>query len=522
MSRGRILYILGLLVLSGAYLGFSLWLQNRGFYNLESYFMEYKAEILEDFDSSFLRTFYFTRPALLFLLSLPFSLIFEIHGTFILNAILIGALTNHLLFKSITGDYTQKIFISYLLFSPVILYAGISGGSLALYLVFYFLFFNILLKYNDTQSVFHLTLLSILLGTHIFMDIFYVKLILLVIPVLFVIEFFKAKGINGNFFYRSAVIFSNSSQRRKLFTGFFASVLILSFIPGMSYLIFLVINKIFAGDYFFFKKSFGDSWDSYSSLFPIIDPTEFFGNEIPFSSTKILILALLLSSTIIFKLFDYSSIKGTKMALFLALLYVISESSSDKISDLNLSHLSVLTGAGLAAFYTTPHIKITTSRKRLRVIPLLIPFIAIGLEFKYFQNSLVETEKLFVQTFEKPTEPARTASIKNIKQFLSRQKSGKILTDDAIFYPELTVLHEKFTWEGRFSPLFIFALQEPKNYPDYILITKSNHPFHFSDIVATSINRAVYFDKTLETEIIFEDDMTQILSIKNSLSGDIK
>lgn len=513
MRSSRILYALGLLVLSGAYLGFSLWLQNRGFYNLESYFMEYKAEILANFDSGFLRTFYFTRPGLLFILSLPFSLVFKIHGTFILNAILIGALTNHLLFKSFAGSTSQKTFILYLLFSPVILYAGISGGSLALYLVFYFLFFNILLKYDDSQSVIHLTLLSILLGTHVLMDVFYVKLILLVIPILFIVEFYKAKGINGNFFYRSALIFRNSSQRRKLFTGFFASVLILSFIPGMSYLIFLVINKIFAGDYFFFEKSIGDSWDSYSSLFPLVDPSEFLWNGITFISTKSLILALLLSTTIIIQILNYNGIKGTKMTLSLVFLYVIAESSSDKILSLNLSHLSLLTGAGLAAFYAKPLIE-NKKQKKLRVIPLLIPFIAIGLEFIYFQNSLVENEKLFLQTVEKPIRPDRTASIEEISQFLSRKKGGKVLTDDAIFYPELTALHNKFTWEGRFSPFFIYALQEPKNYPDYVLITKSNHPFHVNDLAATAIKRAVQLDKSIELEVIFENDMAQILVVK--------
>ena len=513
MSRSRFFYILGLVLLSGAYLAFSLWLQNRGFYNLESYFMDYKAEILQKFNTSFLRTFYFTRPALLFILSIPFSLVFEIHGTYILNAILIGALTNHLLFKSFTKNSTQKTFVLYLLFSPVILYAGISGGSLALYLVFYFLFFQILLKYNDTKSVFHLTLLGLLLGTHILMDLFYFKLILLIIPVLFIGEFFKAKGINGNLFYRSSVIFSNPSQRRKFFTGFFASVLIVSFIPGMSYLIFLAINKIFAGDYFFFEKSIGDSWDSFSSFFPTIDPRDFIWKDISFSSSKFLILALFLSTTTLFKSLDYSDIQGTKMTLIFTLLFVLAESTSSKIINLNLSHLSILTGAGLAAFYTKP-LSEKSQKNQLQLVPFIIPFLAIGMEFLYFKNSLTENENLFLQAIEKPIQADRTKSIEQISLFLSRQKGGKILSDDALFYPELTELPEKFTWEGRFSPFFIYSLQEPKKYPDYVLMTKSTHPLHLNDIVATAIKRAVYFESTIETEIIFENEMVQILRIK--------
>jgi hypothetical protein len=144
MKSQRLLYLLGFLGISLGYLVLSIWLQSRGFYNLESYFFEYKSQVLTRYDSGFLRTFYFTQPGFLFLISLPFSFFGKIQGIFVLNALLIGGLTNHLVFKSIKGKPIHKIFLVYLVLSPVILYAGTSGGSLAVYLVFYFLYFSLL------------------------------------------------------------------------------------------------------------------------------------------------------------------------------------------------------------------------------------------------------------------------------------------------------------------------------------------------------------------------------------------
>lgn len=130
MKKDKLSYILGFLLISSAYLLLSYWIQLRGFYNLESYFFEYKTQVITRYDSEFLRTFYFTQPGFLFIISLPFTYLWKIQGIYILNAFLIGGLTNHLFFKSIKGHPLHKSFLVYLFFSPVIVYSATSGGAL--------------------------------------------------------------------------------------------------------------------------------------------------------------------------------------------------------------------------------------------------------------------------------------------------------------------------------------------------------------------------------------------------------
>jgi hypothetical protein len=513
MKSQRLLYLLGFLGISLGYLVLSIWLQSRGFYNLESYFFEYKSQVLTRYDSGFLRTFYFTQPGFLFLISLPFSFFGKIQGIFVLNALLIGGLTNHLVFKSIKGKPIHKIFLVYLVLSPVILYAGTSGGSLAVYLVFYFLYFSLIMKYANSLSVFYLTLLSLLLGVHVLMDGTFVKLILIAAPIFYISGFYKAKGISGNFFYKSSIIFRNASQRRKFFAGFFASLFVLAFIPGMTYLIFLVINKVFAGDYFFYERSIGDSWNSYSALYPLTSETPFIWEVLSGSSVFYFVAVILIGVVPIFQLFQHGNSKSTRMGIGIILLFVISEVSTAKVLNLNLTMLSLLTGAGLASLFYGESTK-SDLKLSARFIPFLIPFVAIFFEYTYFENSIVSSERLFLEVSHDANEKRKPKSLAPSTAIINQKGTGHILADDAIFYPELSQLGDKFTWDGHFSPQFLSALQQPELYADYLLVTTEKHPLHLNDMVAIALKRLESFDAAVDYQVLYEDELMQVLELK--------
>jgi hypothetical protein len=512
MKKERITYLLSLILISTAYLVGSVWLQARGYYSLEAYFFDYKSEVITKYDSGFIRSFYFTQPAFLFLISLPFSFFGKIKGIYIINALLIGGLTNHLIFKSLAGNLIQKTFFFYLLFSPIILFAATSGGSLAAYLLLHFLFFSLLVKYTKSLSVFHLTLLSLVIGVYVLMDQIFVKLILVIIPIFFFSGFYKAKGISGNFFYKASVIFRNNSQRRKFFSGFFASVFVLAFIPLMTYLIFLVINKVFAGDYYFYKKSLGDSWSGYSSLFPLIDEVPKIWDVLSESSLFHFIAIFLVGTTSFFSLFQYGNMKSTRMVLILISLFVLAEVTTSEAANLNLVHLSLLTAAGLASIFYSESTKVTL-KLRSRLIPFLIPFMAVIFEYYYFENSIVKSERFFFEVVHAPKQAAEMKSILNSTLQLNEASHGHILVDDAIFYPELVGLDSDFTWEGHFSPQFLSALQEPALYADYLIVTKPSHPLHLNDIVAVALKRLESFDAKPSYQILYEDELIQVLSL---------
>lgn len=513
MKRQRIFYLLGFITISSIYYILAFWLQSRGFYNLESYFFDYKGQVISKYDSGFLRVFYFTRPGFLFLISLPFSLLWDIQGIYILNALMMGGFSTHLIFKSINGNPIQKLFLVYLLLSPVILYAAVSGGSLASYLIFYFLYFSLIMKYTNSLSVFHLTLLSLLLGVYVLMNGEFVKLILIASPIFFFSGFYKAKGIRGNFFYKSSAIFRNASQRRKFYSGFFASLFVLSFIPGMTYLIFLLINKVFAGDYFFFEKSLGDSWNSYSSLYPLISDTPLIWEVLSGSSIFYFVSVLLIGTMAIFHLFQHGNSNSARVAIGIIFLFVVSEVAGSKAFNLNLNILTVLTGAGLVTLFnsnsTGTKIKLSS-----RLVAFLIASIAIFFEYSYFKNSILFNERLFFEVAHDSVVKGKPDDWTQYTGTFSQAGAGHILADDAIFYPELSLLDDDFTWDGHFSPKFLSALQQPELYADYLLVTTENHPLHLNDMVAIALKRLKSFDAAVDYQVLYEDEMMQVLELK--------
>lgn len=464
-------------------------------------------------EDSLLRTVYFTEPFLLFLGSSLFGFPKFIGSTYIFNAFIIGWLSNHLIHKSISNQKIPSYLIVYIIFSPVIVYAGISGGSLALYLLFHYLFFTLVLKYTETYSVFHLTLLSILIGVFILLNLEVLKLILLLIPIFFFSSFHKAKGISGSFYNRASLILSNDSQRRKFFSSFFSSIFVVAFIPLMGLTTFLILNKVFAGSTFYFMESYGNNWNSYSTIFPFIAEVEKYSPFIASNTPYYLFSFLSVSLLTVFQIFNYGGVKAKSILMLLAILFLLSEIQEFKIEKLNIQYLSLLSGAGIAsAFFFRKDFQ-----KPSKLNYLLISIIAtlgIYLQWQYFNISIQENENLFAKSIVDPQEGIRVKSIDSFEKTFKKLPSGRILIDDAIFYPELTTLPKGFVWEGHFSSSYQQALQIPELYADYVVMTKSTHPLYLDDIVATAFKRLDLLQVRTSLALLFEDDFMEIYKIQ--------
>ncbi|UJP65495.1 hypothetical protein IPZ59_02390 [Mongoliitalea daihaiensis] len=434
------------------------------------------------------------------------------NSTYIFSALLMGGLTNHLLFKAFSNPSIPMFLVIYLLCSPVVIYAGISGGSLALYLVFYYLFFSFIMKYTESFSVFHLTLISILIGIFIFLDIEFLKLLLLLIPIFFFSSFYKAKGINGTFYNRASLILSNDSQRRKFFSSFFSSIFVAAFIPLMAFLTFLIINKVFAGNWYYFLESYGNEWNTYATTFPFIYDIEYYSKFISANTSYFLLPFLLLSLLALFQVFSYGGVKTKSILLILAILFLLSEVQEHKLEKLTVQHLSMLTGAGIvAAFFSFA--KPTDKSKFRRILLAIAMIVGLFLEWIYFSNSIQKSESLFFSSFTETQNSTRLASKANFKESFRGLTAGRILIDDAIFYPELLELPRKFTWEGHFSSTYQHALQQPELYADYVVMTKSTHPLYLDDIVATAYKRLEMNQVPKNLTLLYEDSLFEIYQI---------
>ncbi|MBW3470101.1 hypothetical protein [Arthrospiribacter ruber] len=512
MMVKRLIYVLTWLLISAIYLYAAYWLQSRGFFNLEAYFLEYKKIIFHKYSDSLVNTFYFTSPALLFLSSLVFGFTSAVQATFVVNAFLVGALTNHMIHKSVKGQTISPIMVFYLLLSPVIWYGAVSGGSLGFYLIFYFVFFRLLFKYTQTYSVYHLTLISILLGMFFLLDPKLLQLLLILIPVFFFVSFFKAKGISGSFYSRASMIFSNDSQRRKFFGSFFSSIIVVLFIPISALITFLLLNWVFGGSFFYFLFSPTTTWTAYSNLLPFKDDLIYI---LPYiGDVQYLALFFLLSIFLIYQIFVTENMTEKSFLLTLVLFFAFSQVRNDTLNNLNLNFLSMMTGAAIAASGT-----LSASRNKEKKMPVPFPLVALiflSLAFKllYFEITPVATESRFLSTFKSPQESALLNSISEVKEVTRKLPAGRILVDDAIFFAELTGVPDTYDWEGHFSPSFQQALQHPELYADYLIVTKSHHRLHLDDLVAISLKRLETMGQKPELRLLFENEFLEIHQIK--------
>lgn len=511
MKRNLFIHILFMLTLALVYLAISYLLGENGYYHLEAYFIEYKIEQLFRIDISFYSTFYFTEPALLFLGSLMLSWIPYFQSTFILNALVMGGLITFIFQKSQKYKSNSWWLWMYLLISPVMWFAATGGGRFALYLTFYFFFFLLILGYIRQYSVFHLASLSILLGIFLLLDISLLKLLILLIPIFFFIAFYKAKGIRGNFYSKASRIFGNDSQRRKFFTGFFSTILLAAFIPLTGFGSYHVINRIFGGGAFYYQTSIADSWNSYSGKFPLelINSLDW---EFISEGNLLFLLLILCIGTGLLNLLPWKG-KSTSFPIiaFLALGYVISEAADNKILNLNLQLLGLLSGAGLASLVYIPVENITGARK---ISSVLVVVLILVLEFMYFQNSVYSPETRFLRAVLQTEEQSpELTSIQSVQGFFEKKGKTRVLADDVIFYPHLSDLPESILWVGHFSPNFQHSLQEPGIYADYLIITPEDHPLHLNDVVAAALDRLDYHGIPLRTKIVYEDNLAIILEL---------
>ena len=227
-------------------------------------------------------------------------------------------------------------------------------------------------------------------------------------------------------------------------------------------------------------------------------------------SLRYLILIGLVSALSVFLILDATRGKSAAAVVVLALLYVISETAADKVQNLHLNLLSMMTGVSLAVFF---HPTQSKTLPTTRFLAYLIPFLGILLEIFYFNQTVSQKERLALQVIQQPGETSRAASIRQIQAFFKEKGQGRILSDDAIFYPELSQLPADWTWEGHFSPDFQHALQQPKLYADYLLVTKPDQLLHLNDIVATALDRLDYHGIELPRKVVYEDDFALILEL---------
>src|ERR1700761_5921853 len=222
------------LLLAVYYMAVGYYLNQLGYYSQEALFYVEKSKIILDGMGNRLKVMGLTSPILPFYTSFIFSAFSSILAPIIASSICTAALfyimANALIRRAGDIFYMLVLLVVFTL-HPGILYAATSGKSIALVLVFFFLFFFNLLKFYRSNTTFHVSIASICLVMLIFCDYKFIWLTLFFIPLVFSIAIHSLNLGEKESIFRISISFNNPSLRRKLINKTFAIYIIIFLLP---------------------------------------------------------------------------------------------------------------------------------------------------------------------------------------------------------------------------------------------------------------------------------------------------
>lgn len=253
------------IVLLSYYLIISWVLHRSGYEHSESLFLAEKARLLFEARDNTLLTLGTTFPSLVYLSTVVFSLF-----GYPFAPVLASATFTSFLFFLILSDYSKsslqrRFFVPMLslifFFHPGLIFAGTSGRSIAIVLLFFYMVYRSLFVYYKTQTTFSLSMASIYLTCLVFCNYNFIWLLLALIPFVVLVSL---EGLKTSTFcspivqYYEAV--NNRSQRRKLSNRTLAIYIILFLLPIVAVYLFKLLNQVHAGNGTYFLTSQYANW----------------------------------------------------------------------------------------------------------------------------------------------------------------------------------------------------------------------------------------------------------------------
>ena len=489
--RKYVAVFLAILLLS-YYLILSWVLHRTGFEHSESLFLAEKARLLFEVKSNTLLTLGTTFPTLVYLSTVVFSLF-----GYPFAPILASATFTTLIFFIIAQDFAKsnmqrRFFIPMLclifFLHPGLIYAGTSGRSIAIQLLFFFLLFRSLFIYYKTQTTFSLSMASIYLTCLVFCNYNFIWLILALVPFVLLISLEGLKQSK----YGSPIVqyyesVNNRSQRRKLTLRTVAIYIILFLLPIGTVYLFRLLNSLHAGNSTYFLTSQYANWsitgnNSLGSIFlgeNLVGRNVLSQTQIIFQGYILLLTPLMIYVFFIFKGRLYELLTLIAPFIFIGILLL------DNQIYLTVEYYLIFLVLALIGIYTYSGKKLGI--KKMYPFVMLVTLINVYTGILYFQRSSDREEIAFFSTLKSAAkwkgERAYSEEYKMatyISNLMSRESTiaekNKILMDDAAAYSIVAQLRKLGT--NVILPVdfnFITVAENPLTEAKYICVAKANN-----------------------------------------------
>lgn len=491
-------------------------LRENGYLNFEpSYITKHLNTLFHN--GELVKNFFLSYPLLTNLLAYPFAVISTIDAPF-LASIFYSSLFYTIVVTKV-GNYKGNIFklliFLYFLCSPVSIYIATSGTSVYAFFILYFYIFYHLFNYIKKFTTYHLTILSIVLSTAVFLNFKILWILLLLFFYVFVFTIYKIKGLSySNVIIKYIKISQHKSLRRKFRGHFFSIIFIIGFLPVSGLLLYLLINYLMGNDFFYFYTNLESKWNA-NKMFNSINSTSIVTlknravND--YSFVKIIVYLI--------PLFLFEIISHYKHALKIFILLIVPLILfiflKDRTLDyMSLSYYAILIAAAIASFTTNKNNALRP--KTIAYVAYSVVFVAgiLG-EYYYLKQSSYTSEQVYFSSITNNTHDKILQQYKDGGRYLllNTPKNSKVLCDNSLFYTVIAFNEKNNYFVPNASNAYNVAVSNPKDNVDFIVVSNKNSKNYLYDKVDMKLNRQQKKIKNYSTQIVFFTEEFKILKI---------
>jgi len=508
--QSKYLWVFTLLI-AAYYLICSIYLSKLGYITLESLFYIEKTKIVLDGLGNRLKVMGLTAPIIPFYASVIFSLnsflsqFAPVIASSVCTALLFYLMASTLL-KNANDDFYFIILFVVFICHPGILYAACSGKSIALVLIFFYLFFFNLLKFYHSNTTFHISIASICLVILTFCDFKFIWLTLFFIPLILSITLQSLNLGEQESIFRLFISFNNPSLRRKLLNKTFALYIIVFILPLSCVFCYKLLNQTHASDFNYFSENPYATWTVLADKisFDNLSTSTYF--KVPETSLLISlsILAycpLILVAVYLFKDSVYQILTLITPFAFVEFLHI----KFDKVFLVNEYYLIFLVLSLLCIFYKAHTAKNKTA---LKLIVSIATVVQLYTGYAFLKNSFIGEEQHFITIFLNRTTDSLQDQNRGLASYINGLPDDEhILVDDANAYPVVAYVDNIQKLTLPYQNLFLSAIETPDKYDKYMLLANEKNEFTgFSQLnnkyipIIKAENSAIKVKKVYETD----------------------
>ena len=482
MKNGKVIYsILISIVLAAYYLILGVYVHKNGYFNHEQLFDIEKGRIIFEGIGDRLKIIGLTSPLIPFYGMLPFI---GFHGILLLAPTIASAMGTAVLFlimsigigKRTDNQFLIIILLLVFLFHPGIIYMACSGKGIYAALIFFFLFFYNIFRFYISNTTFHISIASIFFVVLIFCDYRFIWLSLFFIPLVISIALQSLNLSEKQSIFRLSISFNNLSLRRKLINKTLAIYVIIFILPVICILCYKILNQTHANDFNYFNDNSYATWNVYVNYFEgNITPS--LGNyslkEISFltSLRMVIYCPLILVGMFLFR-------RNSQYLLTVLMPFGFVEFLKIKYEDMFLTQEYHLIFVIMALLAITFNHEVINKSWLYKAIIILLVFAQIYTGYHYLNSSLIQSENDFVQVFVNKTSHVSTYDdYHDVADMINRLPEGAtVLADDADAYGVVVFVHDMNKVVLPYQVEFLGAIENPKQYVDYVLIAGDSNP----------------------------------------------